>query len=277
MLISRENRSNFTGVLNNHHDMNTTGRNTMKTTATLLTAAALSAGLFLATSNANANLIDQGATVYDTGLGISWLKNANLAATDTFGVSGIGPSGTMSWTTANQWIGAMNTADYLGYSDWRLPTTAPVNGSAFNNSFSYNGATDWGYNISAPGASAFAGATGSELAYMYYNDLGNKAFYDVSGNPQAGYGVTNAGPFQNLQSSAGSGFWSGTESAPGSGFAWNFYTDSGYQIANTEGAAYYAWAVRPGDVAAVPEPETLDLLFIGLLGLGLGRLARRRG
>ena len=233
---------------------------------------ALLAGLSLSGA-AQATLIDRGGgLIYDNTLNVTWLQNANLAATDTFGVSGILPDGTMTWNTAIQWIGAMNTADYLGYSNWRLPTTAPINGSAFNYSYSYNGTTDHGYNISAPGT-AYAGATGSEMAYLFFNELGNKAFYDTSGNPyQAGYGVTNAGPFKNLQSN---GYWSDAEYAPDTSVAWGFYTDSGFQGYNGKTGSIYALAVRPGDVAAVPLPGAAWLLGSGLLGL-IG-LARRRG
>ena len=177
----------------------------------------------------------------------------------------------MSWNTANQWIGAMNTADYLGHSDWRLPTTAPIDGSAFNYGLSYNGTTDYGFNISAPGT-AYAGNKGSEMAYLFFNELGNKAYYDASGHPQAGYGVTNAGPFQNLQSSI---YWSGTEYAPNTSGAWGFSTDGGVQGGSNKTYSFYAWAVRPGDVAAVPLPGAAWLLGSGLLGL-IG-LARRRG
>ena len=103
--------------------MPTEGITLQAQTRTLLAAASLCAGLLMATTGANAALIDQGATVYDNDRGISWLKDANLAATNTFGVSGINASGYMDWNTAQGWIGAMNSANYLGYSDWRLPTT----------------------------------------------------------------------------------------------------------------------------------------------------------
>jgi hypothetical protein len=56
---------------------------------------------------------ESGETVYDTVSDITWLSNANLAATKNFGVRGINPDGSMVWTTAQNWIPAMNTANYL--------------------------------------------------------------------------------------------------------------------------------------------------------------------
>ncbi len=52
-----------------------------------------------------------GGTVYDTDRDIYWLANANLAATETFGVAGIHADGRMTWYTAQDWIVGMNTYD----------------------------------------------------------------------------------------------------------------------------------------------------------------------
>lgn len=72
---------------------------------------------------------EDGETVYDTAADLTWLSNANLAATKSFGVRGINPNGSMDWTTAQQWISAMNAANYLGSNKWSLPTSAmPDNG-----------------------------------------------------------------------------------------------------------------------------------------------------
>ena len=47
-----------------------------------------------------------GAAVYDATTNLSWVSNANLAATNTFGMGGsITSGGLMKWTTANSWIG----------------------------------------------------------------------------------------------------------------------------------------------------------------------------
>ena len=238
------------------------------TTRGLGAVTALVAGLTLS-GVAQAALSDRGGgLIYDSVLNVTWLQDANYAATEltdarrdaiittvnaanpgwlgghVMGASDFDKSGS-SYPGYMNWWGAMAWADqlaYAGFTDWRLPTVKPINGSAFSYSFATDGSTDWGYNISAPGT-AHAGATGSELAYMYYNNLlGNVPYCSTAGDcsPQPGFtgvvspsfvdavtGLTRS--FQNLQSYW---YWSGTEYAPDPRYAWAFLTNFGYQGVN---------------------------------------------
>jgi Protein of unknown function (DUF1566) len=95
-----------------------------------------------ASSVSNAALVSRlsGQAYYDTNLNITWLTNANLA-------------GATDWNAAQSWIAGLNSANYLGYNDWRLPTVGPVNGTSFNygpGGTFYDGTRDVGYNVSAP-------------------------------------------------------------------------------------------------------------------------------
>jgi hypothetical protein len=163
--------------------------------------------------------------------------------------------------------------NYNGLAGWRLASNTPVNGSSFNTSYSFNGSTDIGYNITSPN---------SELAYMYNVNLGLADASNATGAFQSNFGIfgnasiggqNNVGLVNNLQSDS---YWSGTEYLTGfrTGFAWYFYTGSGFQSTFTEGSLLYAWAVRPGDVSAVPAPPAFWLFGSGLMSL-LG--LRRRG
>lgn len=72
-------------------------------------------------------------------------------------------------------------------------------------------------------------------------------------------------------------YWSGTEYAGSSQDAWIFHADIGSQVFNHKDLQVPAWAVRPGQVAAVPLPAALPLMGVGLLQLGLlGWWQRRR-
>ena len=108
----------------------------------LLDGALCAAAFSFATMSSHAALelrLD-GQAVYDTDLNITWISAGNLAGSNTFGVptdtnlalhpddaSGvkgfIDSDGDMNWPGALHWIDAMNAANYLGFSDWRLPTT----------------------------------------------------------------------------------------------------------------------------------------------------------
>jgi hypothetical protein len=92
-----------------------------------------------------------GQAVYDCVTGITWLANANLAATNPLGLTGNVPGGitekrpypsprpttiaaplikggAMLWSTAKQWVAALDSANagtgYLGSAQWQLPASA---------------------------------------------------------------------------------------------------------------------------------------------------------
>jgi|CXWL01.1.fsa_nt_gi hypothetical protein len=134
-------------------------------------------------------------------------------------------------------VGWADGFSFAGYDDWRLPTSDTCSG----------------YNC-----------TGSEMGHLWYVELGNPA-----GGP-----MTNTGSFQNMQSSV---YWSGTGYVLPN-YAWYFYTNVGYQNLGPHYvySAYYAMAVRPGDVHSVPELGSFALMLAGMTGLVVARWQRRR-
>ncbi len=196
---------------------------------------------------------------YDTDRDITWLADANYAKT-----SGYVEYGVMGWADANTWAANLSLVDAvnnLTYDNWRLPTVVDTGTPGCN--FAFTG-TDCGYNVDT--------ATG-EMAHLFYNVLGNKAYYDTAGNPQSGGGLTNTGPFTNFQPY---GYWSATYEPNTLNSAWDFDFGSGYQGVVYDSYVTYALAVSSGDVGAVPEADTWAMLLAGLALVGAAA-RRRRG
>ncbi len=184
---------------------------------------------------------------YDTTLNISWLDA-------TFGPN--------EWANATAWAASL---DVYGVKGWRLPTM--IDTGAPGCDFSFAG-TDCGFNVQTKsGATVY-----SEMAHLFYVTLGNKAYYDTSGNPdQPGWGLTNTGNFFYLPAGY---YWSGLTD-PSSDGIWAFFMDNGQQSPIGSLGSSYALAVHPGDVGAVPEPATYAVMLVGLAALAFAR--RRLG
>lgn len=161
-------------------------------------------------------------------------------------------NGSLTWWGAQAWIGYLNSINYKGYNDWRLPTTSPeVSGT---------------------------GQTGSELGHMFYTELGGVTGTNITAatGHNANYNLFTG--FKNAN------YWTQTEAfqpnTTNPRFAWQFFygtassTTAGTQNTNSKANTGYAWAVR---TTPVPVPAAFWLFTSALAGLaGIGRREMRR-
>lgn len=176
-----------------------------------------------------------GATVYDTAHHVTWLADADLPASNTFGLprcdgSGAEPcvnqSGSMTYASAVAWVDAMNAAHYLGHANWRLPTTpatdptCPKTGQ-HGNSFGF-------------------GCLGSALGSLYATFLGLTA-----PNTAVPIPLNTVGDFSNFQPEL---YWSQTPGGNSpNGFA-TFSFNTGFQGANTALNFLHVLPMIPGAI-----------------------------
>lgn len=201
---------------------------------------------------------------YDDVADLSWMVDANLSASNTFGITQtvnsipptgeISMSGQMNWFTANSWIAAMNSdggTGYLGVDAWRLPTTLQPDASC---------SIQVGY-----GGSRGDNCSGSEMGNLYYNVLGGIAGDSITTTHNSNYAL-----FSGI---ADNFYWSATEVSPPAGDVHYFsFRDGSQRYVAKTGVALFVWAVADGNISAVPVPPAIWLFGSGLLGLiGISR------
>ncbi len=121
-----------------------------------------------------------GQTVYDPSTNVTWLANANLAATNTLGLplctSPLSPTlcvaadGAMTWNSATQFLANMNSTAYLGQTKWQAPAI----------------------DVSCPGYNCDGDK--NPMGNLFYDQLGltqGMSAVDIPNLP--------VGPFRNLQ------------------------------------------------------------------------------
>lgn len=257
----------------------------------LAQAALIAVDLDANSSNGHEVLLDNQLQIY-------WLADANLAASNNFGVSGINANGSMSWDTAQNFVTAMNNynsgAGYLGINHWRQAQVTPLNGSSYSTGpTTYDGSSDQGYQISAAVDAVYnpfgqsSGSINSELAFNYYNNLGAIGACNGSATSlnscvsHTVYGIDDASNaanltlFNNLQNSV---YWSGSELGSNSNNAFRFANMLGLQDTANKMANYFVMPVadvdwgnysRPITDPTVPLPASAWLFASALAALSL--------
>jgi hypothetical protein len=207
---------------------------------------------------------------YDTTQDLTWLADANWAVTS----------------------GASSTGLMIGQSLYGTFPGSPLEAAGFAAAANLHGVDDWTlpglslgdqiYEVVCQPGHATCDRIptdryevlqdSSQLQHLLEVTLGNR-----SGNGT--YVLENTGPFKNLQAGP---YWSSEFKLTTLQFAnsgWTFNTSTGRHLQQpaftSTTSRGYAWLVRKGDVAAIPEPQAIGMWALGLMAL-VGAVSRRK-
>jgi hypothetical protein len=192
---------------------------------------------------------------YDATLNITWARNATMDG-----------SRGLSWDDARAWASSLTIG---GANGWRLPTM--IDTAAPGCQFGNSGGTDCGFNVQPRSG----GITFNEMAHLYYVTLGNLGYCavgdEVCSTAQPGWGLANTGNFQNLDDV----HYVYTDLLyPDPRGVFDFSFIYGHQSFGSRFAIQMdAMVVHAGDVAPIPEPQSVAML---VAGLGVLAVAVRR-
>jgi len=210
----------------------------------ILNAISVTTALILSTS-ANAALVERlgGRAYYDDVAKLTWLADANYSVTQYANSGGTegDADGLMTWADANNWAANLDVA---GVTGWRLPDTVQP---------------DAGCSIQIADISYGYSCSGSEMGNLFYNVFGGSVGSSITTTHNANYDL-----FSNIQSNS---YWSSTDYAPYYVYAWFFDMNNGNQNFTYNYYGSSGWAVKSGDVSAVPVPAAVWLFGSGLIGL----------
>lgn len=169
-------------------------------------------------------------TIYDPGPRVTWLANADLAATATFkfGLGGINADGSMDYATAKEWVRLLNRHKYLGHDNWTMPITPTPNSDSDCSGYNRKGGGWFGL-----------GCTIAPLASLYKYVLRLKSPDTAVQVPD-----TTTGPFHDFQPYL---YWTGIQAKnPSQGFR-TLSFNTGWPGSNIYQHFMYVLPILPGN------------------------------